>query len=136
MNYKSNLPRVVSPDELVDEMEVLLQLLEILQLVIVDRGVTEDADTRSQFFHNVAYRFVLAPRRRTRNPKTPQGRGVDPVAVAPDDIHTQHITCVYNIAPLIHGERKEDVSRLHKLPLDVRKVVSRELRIEKYETNG
>ena len=75
-------PRVVSPDEVVDSLEVLPESLCGLQFVVVDRGVAQDADARCQFLHEVAHHFVLADSRRTRNPQTPQGRGVDAVAVA------------------------------------------------------
>ena len=52
-------PRVVSPGEAVDTSEVLLESLYVLQFVVVDRGVAEDADARCQFLHEVAHRLVL-----------------------------------------------------------------------------
>ena len=61
-------PRVVSSDEVVDTLEVLLVSLYVLHFVVVDREVAEDADARCHFPHEVAHRFVLAGSRRTRNP--------------------------------------------------------------------
>ena len=66
-------PCVVSPEQLVDLVEVLLKLpLDILQLVVVDGGVAPDADTCFQLHHERAHRFVLASRRRPCNAQTPQ----------------------------------------------------------------
>ena len=83
-------------------MEVLLQLLEFLQHVVVDGGVAEDTGTRCQLLHQLAHCFVFASRRSTRNAQTPQDRGVDAVAVALDDLHTQCLPRVHNVATLIH----------------------------------
>ena len=49
-------PCVVSPEQLVDLVEVLLKLpLDVLQLVVVDGGVAPDADACCQLF------FMSAP---------------------------------------------------------------------------
>ena len=61
-------PRVVSSDEVVDTLEVLLVSLYVLHFVVVDREVAEDADARCQFLHEVVHRFFLVGSRRTRNP--------------------------------------------------------------------
>ena len=109
--------------------------MPFLQFVAVDRGVAEDADARYQFLRWVAHRFVLAGSRRTRNPQTPQGRGVDEVVVVLDDLHAQRFTRVYNVSTLIHHKREEDVIRLHELPHETQKVLLDELRIERLGTN-
>ena len=80
----------------------VLQFLEFLQHVVVDGGVAEVTDTRCQLLHQLALRFVLATRRRTRNAQTPQDRGVDVVAVALNDLHAQCYTRVHNVSTLIH----------------------------------
>ena len=62
---KNTKRRIVSLDELLYTVEVLLQPLEFLQHVVVDGGVAEDTDTRWQFLHQLAHRFALATRRST-----------------------------------------------------------------------
>ena len=75
-------PCVVSPEQLVDLVEVLLKPpLDVLQLVVVDGGVAPDADACCQLLHERVHRFVLASRRRPCNAQTPQDCGVDAVAV-------------------------------------------------------
>ena len=101
----NKLPRVVSPHELVDTLEVLLGSVDVLQLVVVDRGVTDNADVRCQLLHELAHWLVLAGSHRTRYPQTPQGRGVDSVAVALNHCHAQRFTRVYNVSTLIHRKR-------------------------------
>ena len=93
---------VVSPDELIDAIEVLLRPLDIFQLVVY-RGIDGDADTHCYFLHQLTHCFA-------------QSRGVDGVAVSPDDVHTQRFTRVYNVAPLIHRKRDEDFLWLHEVP--------------------
>ena len=49
-------PCVVSPEQLVDLVEVLLKLdLDVLQLVVVDGGVAPDADACYQLLHCLLY---------------------------------------------------------------------------------
>lgn len=117
--------RVVSLDKLV----LFNVLLDLLQLVAVDDGVAPDTDTCCQLLHELAHRFVLATRCRTRNAHTPQDRGVDSVAVASDDLHAQRLTRVHNVSCLIHCKREEDTLRLHFLPHEFRKVLLRQVRI-------
>ena len=100
--FKNKLPRVVSPDELVYTMEVLLQLLEFLQHVVVDGGVAADTDTRCQLLHQLAHRFFLQTHRSNPNAQTRQDRRVDAVPVVLDDLQAQCLTRDHNISNLIH----------------------------------
>ena len=87
----------------------------------------QNADTHCYFSHQLTHCFF-------RNSKTPQGRGVDAVAVAPDDVQNQRFTRVNNVATLIH-RKNVDVLWLHEVPHYVWEVLSHELRIHKYEKN-
>ena len=82
-------------------MEVLLQLLEFFQHVVVDGGVAETPTHATGFFIQLAHRYVLATRRRTRNAQTLQDRGVDAVEVALDYLHAQCLTSAPTSTPIV-----------------------------------
>lgn len=127
--YKS-IPRVVSSDELVDAVQLLLQHLDLLQLVVVSRRVAVNTHQCCQLLHQHFHGFVPACCCRTRNPQSRQDRGVYAMAVAQDDIYTQRFARVDDMATLIHRKREDHITGHHPFPHDAREELCDELGVE------